>query len=64
MREQNPLGGNCGYCDQPVDEPNPDCVGRYHPCPTCDEDYDKPAELCTDPFHRPTPAPRDRGGER
>lgn len=28
-----PIGGDCGYCFKPVDEPNPDCVGSYHPSP-------------------------------
>jgi hypothetical protein len=51
--ERTPLGGDCGYCGKPVDYPNPDCVGRFHPCPTCRQDFDKPTELCTDPFHRP-----------
>ena len=55
----NPLGGDCGFCGQPVDEPNGDCVGTYHPCPTCMRDLGDPAPECTDPVHRgvqPAPA--------
>lgn len=30
-----PLPGDedCGYCNKPVNKPNPECVGTYHPTP-------------------------------